>query len=1374
MRNDHHRSNTRLPRPVHRGDARYGAWGLAVLATFTATAALSGCVSDPDCGVCDPESLVLESIAGTNYAGKVVKLLGPQCEGDACPGELTSGQYFVDKIIPCLETDEAQTAARGAEEWCKVSPLIVTDGLQFIFNNLLDPTSIELVRRSPVNPQLFEVYDWKTRVVHLEGPIARYNGDYRRGASQTQPDRVTRLVSLSCIDNLKAQGQNFTHEELDAGVCDGTFTDGGKVWPLKTLLDQEVKTYGGETDTRRVSQSCTTPQNGPDTCCDACDYELSVNISKYGVTKPLGELEQASQAQRRSPNAGTGAPAIECNPMGDKFKECRDFIPHVYRGDEVRRFSYDWNGDGKIDENSETFRVPMADKLRETHPDDRPKGYEQRTVPCTTAESCASDSGPGLPGMDCVGTDANGQACTTGEDCEDKRCVAQWFVECRADKDTTGEGGFCVDRRWSGQGVAACFTTTESYKACGSGESCEPFAGTAQAGRRFAYGDADLDGFISSAEGCRGSLGSEDFAACDPYFQSAVVPVDLYDRKETLPSTTRRCVCTDDPAEGCQGLVDRLCREDGDPNKPILADREGEYALKFVSKNGGVVYDPAVKGVLFLPADLGSIPRSFAETCSAGRARGAGSLNVKDGWRANDSGFFETYENFDRAMCSSSEYKVVFETEEGGGLVQYIRDKVGNTLYGKSTYVLRTPDFHIVPGSGFPTDNLRIGACDDFEIRFSNKYDMSPVNVNKVQIVEIAEKGGDQELGVVAGGPGCAATKEEYDADQSKPPCLTINVRDQEIGSIRVEIDAKAFGAVLTPGKIYRMKVPGITLAENETVFDAMKDPARYNAAFWDACGMPLVLSMPKVGDKGLLDDGGKAQGADYLYDFEIDAPKCKEDQDLDSYQFSCDNAPDVYNPDQNDSDSDGFGDLIDLCVTIADDVNTADSDKDGIGNDCDLCTRQPQNYNANAKDAMAPAYMLVRNIPDQADFDGDGIGDVCDNCIVRSNCSDFGNDAPEKDPYKIGDPIPVTNDNICQTDNDATPFIGDACIEDGAPIQLAEAAGPVGIGPNDDFDQDGLANMADKCPRQRVAACETDAECGGEIVCGANGLCENHLDSDGDGIGDECDTCAYAPNPKQIQDGQMQEDDPDGDFVGNPCETNSECYDRADPRSVAFYTKVAPSGMCCTTVFKDDVIDAPRLAANGEPLTRDEIEELMTKWREELAAYNEQQAMNPDDSDPPPAPLFVPLRKDCGDLGPDKCRSLTEKVATAPGVVELPAGCAEAGEPLSLDSPSIAGDANKLYEFMCTLPQLDQDFDGIGDKCDLCKFAFDPENTLYKDENNKVWPNYGEFCRGPWDPEAAPRLFTACGDVSEEGGGDTETGGMTTGPGMTTGGTGG
>ncbi|WAS99481.1 thrombospondin type 3 repeat-containing protein [Nannocystis punicea] len=1338
-----------MSRPIHRGDAGSGVWALATLALFGASTALSGCVSDPDCGVCDPENLILETVAGVNYAGKVVKLLGPECEGPECPGEIKNGNYFVERVIPCIETDEAMEAPRGAQEWCKVSPLIVNDGLQFIFNNLLDPQSVELVRKSPANPQLFEVYDWKTRIVHLEGPITRYNGDYRPG-TQTQPDHVSRLVNLACIDNLSKQGQGFDYNNVDDNTCDGLFADAEskKTIPLKMRMDQDVKTYTGETDARR-GQSCTTPQDGVDTCCETCDFELAVNIAKYGVTAPVAADEEPSRDQYRSPNAGN---AIKCDLMGDKFAQCADFIPHVNRTEEVRKFSYAWGGEGE-----QTFSLPLQDKLRETHPDNRPAGLEQMTVPCDSDEDCAAKPSPNLPGMNCVGT-KDGAACSGSDpECENKVCRAEWFVECRAESITTGAQGYCVDKRWSGAGVAACFQTEVPYPICTDGACTNTKSESANnaKGRRFAFADADISGTISAVEGCRAELSGGNLPAeCDPFYQPGVKAIGRYDRKETLPSTARNCLCEDEPATGCADLVTSLCREDGDPSKPIRDDKKGQYALKFISKNGGVIYDPAIKGVLFLPADLGSMPRSLPEACSEDRGKGAGALNIKDGWRANDNGLIESFENFDRAMCSSSTYKIVFSEPEQGKVLQYIRDKVGNTLSGKSTYVIHTPDFHVIPGSGFPTNNLRIGACDDFELRFSNKYDMSPSNLEKLQIIELGGTDDEPVEGkLIAGGPGCAKTADDLEAGNGSVPCLSVNVRDQEIGSVRVEIDAKEFGAILQPNTSdnpvrYRFKVPGLTLADGEDVYEAMKNrPADYAGAFWDACGMPLVLSMPKVDKEGNVGKGGKAAKPDFWYDFEIDSPKCKEDLDLDGFPFSCDNAPDVFNPAQLNSDGDEAGDDVDLCPTVATLNTAADTDKDGIGNECDFCTRPVDTYNKNAAMASASEKMKVRNIPDNSDFDRDGIGDVCDNCITVANCGDFG-DGPNQTAASIGDPVPFSNDSQCQVDNDDAPFIGDACA-DLITMPGQGAAGPVGFGLEDDFDQDGVANGDDRCPRQRVKACTEDADCGGEDVTCAAGFCSNHSDFDGDDVGDICDTCPFDKNPQQIQMGMSEENDLDGDFVGFNCETNNECFENPDARPIAFYDKIAPSGMCCTTVFPTDTLDAPRLMPDGMPLEREEVERLMMEYQ----AAREAWSMAMDGSEPPKPPLFVPLKADCGGEGPDKCRPLTQKVRDIPGVVNLPPGCAEAGQPLSLDSPTINGNANELYKFMCTLPQRDQDFDGIGDSCDLCKFAFDPENTLFKDANNKVWPTHGQYCNGVWGVDVAPRLLSQCGDLSEDAG---------------------
>ncbi len=272
------------------------------------------------------------------------------------------------------------------------------------------------------------------------------------------------------------------------------------------------------------------------------------------------------------------------------------------------------------------------------------------------------------------------------------------------------------------------------------------------------------------------------------------------------------------------------------------------------------------------------------------------------------------------------------------------------------------------------------------------------------------------------------------------------------------------------------------------------------------------------------------------------------------------------------------------------------------------------------------------------------------------------------------------------------------------------------------------LPNLTDRCPRQRVENIPcTDADnCGGAECTG--GIC-NHIDTDNDGVGDICDTCPAKSNPKQIQDGGMQADDPDSDFVGNACETNSGCYEQADARRIAFYTKSA-NGQCCVTTFTEDL----GLTDPGYV----EVDEMTGECK----------VIDP----------VAPLSANCSEAEDNKtCRLLPKSVIERPGVVTMPAGCEELGEPLTLDSPEIKGNEDKLYTFMCLLPQVDQDFDGIGDPCDLCPYAFDPDNSYYKDDNNKVWPNYGKFCRGRYDPEKGTQT---CEDVPDTDTG-TGTGGM-------------
>jgi len=1324
---------------------RYGTFGVLVLGMSSA----SGCISDTDCGVCDPDKLVLESITGINYANRRVHLL---TEG------VDSGKYFIEEVGDCLESkdanalDGATPAERGPEEWCKLSPLVSWQGLEFVFNNLLDPTSVELVRKQPTNPNLFEVYDWKSQLAYIEGPITRYNGDYRPQDGEA-PDTVSRGVNLACADNLAAQGIAFNHEALDAnpGICEGFHTVDGKLLPLKMQANGKTESYRGESDWR--ANSCSAPDSGPDTCCTTCDYELSVNVAKYGL--------DGVEGSKRTP-----ANALTCDPNGNIYSECSGFVTDVDRHFETNRYAYEWNG--QLD----TFRLPLADKIRETHPDLRPDGVEPDGYPCQTTADCTSESRlGGDPGSACIGETAEGDACDEDTDgCMNRHCKAEWFVTCKPDTNL-GSGAFCVDRRFKDKGAGACYIAQSDF------QSCDPMTGTCQgldAGNRLAKCDAGEfpDGTLSAAECCQAGLGGD--AACDPLFQPNVTPVPRYDRDQTLPEESRDCYCGNPSGQRaeCADQVEKFCtapwgklvRADGESN-------EGAYITRFVTKSGGVIYDPALKGVLYLPSDRGNQPRSLVEACAetAQSPDQIGGLNVQDGWRMHDGNFFEKYENYDRGMCSGSEYTVVFASDG-----EHIRDKVGNELQ-QLEYKFQTPEFHVVPNSGFPTDNLRIGACDDFSIRFSNRYDLDPRNITKIELWQLVRVSGSDNEGndcadslaaecweldfKVAGGPTCTNDPDEVEASNGETvPCLIGDVTTHLEGEIGVLINSVRFGAQLNhfdkndpeantdeygrpvTGR-YRMLIPGLDNVSSFAELDLSNptDLAEYQAAFHDVCGMPLITK------------GGQGY-SDFVYDFTIDPPKCKEDPDRDGIQLSCDNSREFYNPDQEDQDLDEFGDISDLCILTPSMSNTADSDRDGIGNDCDVCQKQADKYNLDAA-LMADPRMWVRNVPFQSDTDQDGVGDVCDNCVSVANCGVFGTTAEGKVPHSVGQPTPIENAGVCQQDSDSN-MIGDAC--EALMGDPALIAGPVGLGNADDFDQDGVNNMEDHCPRQPLEiqqVCTADTDCeslGSGYQCsvstaldGTTRYC-NHIDSDNDNVGDACDTCPFTANPMQVTDGGMQLDDEDGDFVGGSCETNAACTIRKDPRPYGFY-EVSVNGLCCVTTYPGD----------GEYV------------------------MNPDgswdcvgscDAD------GFPIQQDCavdavpGEDVPDgtKCRKLPTAVASLPGVLSLAPGCQEALDSAGLCDPytdpgctfdtanrtlSLGDypDADELWGKLCFLPQWDQDYDGIGDACDLCKFQFDPFNEPYVDPSTgKLYADRGRFCFGDYAPDAI------CAAEDASGGGDT------------------
>jgi len=124
------------------------------------------------------------------------------------------------------------------------------------------------------------------------------------------------------------------------------------------------------------------------------------------------------------------------------------------------------------------------------------------------------------------------------------------------------------------------------------------------------------------------------------------------------------------------------------------------------------------------------------------------------------------------------------------------------------------------------------------------------------------------------------------------------------------------------------------------------------------------------------------------------------------------------------------------------------------------------------------------------------------------------------------------------------------------------------------------------------------------------------------------------------------------------------------------------------------------------------------------------------------------------------------------PGVLELPPGCEEAlgsvdwHDNRQLGEADFNASATAAFDQLCLLPPRDQDFDGFGDRCDLCKFDYDPENTPFVDINNRVWPKKGAVCNGAYalDKRCAVDMTDTEGETTESGSESGSSEGATTG----------
>ena len=140
------------------------------------------------------------------------------------------------------------------------------------------------------------------------------------------------------------------------------------------------------------------------------------------------------------------------------------------------------------------------------------------------------------------------------------------------------------------------------------------------------------------------------------------------------------------------------------------------------------------------------------------------------------------------------------------------------------------------------------------------------------------------------------------------------------------------------------------THIENAVVaYPTLEDPtfADYNSDGFIDVQQKLDNSLKYATNLDLVFENGSKRTDDALSNNYI-LQLTFNDSDRDGIADSKDNCPDVFNPNQEDSDGDGIGDICD-----------DDRDGDDIANDIDNCPDTPN--------------------PNQEDSDGDGIGDACD-----------------------------------------------------------------------------------------------------------------------------------------------------------------------------------------------------------------------------------------------------------------------------------------------------------------------------------------------------------------------------------------------------------